>query len=374
MPRIAPLALTLLLATIALGQNSAPSSHMVFDDNFAGDIIVNQVRVPKAGHAMYTYYEALGWRGKGAGYAGIQVHPRAHNFIFSIWDHKAHKGPIRAIHHGPGTETKPFGGEGTGLKSWNFELGWKTDVWYTLVARTWPDGENTNFGFWTRAGDTKKWTHMVTMNVAAADAKFEGSTDAFIEDWVNSGIHPRTTNLREGWKRASDGQWKPFAQGRYSVNSWDLKPGKRSYDLRTNWDGGIGKDEAGQFYYMTAGGKQTKPTTTNPSKHTITRADKTPSFEPIQIESIEAEIKEGKLNVRWQNEATTSPQFSYEIAIFDNATGEGKPVFKSQHNVAHDRATTIDTKAADLKEKGYFLHLRIQDIFDNQSKWKIVKL
>ena len=67
-------------------QKSAPSSHMVFDDNFAGDIIINEVRVPKAGEAMYTYYETLGWRGGGAGYAGIQSHPKAHNFIFSIWD------------------------------------------------------------------------------------------------------------------------------------------------------------------------------------------------------------------------------------------------------------------------------------------------
>ena len=120
---------------MAHAQNSAPSSHFVFDDNFDGDIIINEVRVPKSGEAMYTYYEALGWRGRGAGYAGIQVHPRAHNFIFSIWDHKEHTAPIKAVYHGPGTETQGFGGEGTGLKSWNLKLGWKTDVWYTLAAR-----------------------------------------------------------------------------------------------------------------------------------------------------------------------------------------------------------------------------------------------
>ncbi len=36
-------------AVAAYGQNAAPSSHLVFDDNFDGDIIINEVRVPKAG-------------------------------------------------------------------------------------------------------------------------------------------------------------------------------------------------------------------------------------------------------------------------------------------------------------------------------------
>jgi len=38
----------------ANGQNSAPSSHLVFDDNFDGDIVINEVRVPKSGEALYT--------------------------------------------------------------------------------------------------------------------------------------------------------------------------------------------------------------------------------------------------------------------------------------------------------------------------------
>ena len=123
---------------------------MVFDDRFEGDILIQEVRVPKTGEAMYTYYETLGWRGLGAGYAGIQAHPKAHNYIFSIWDHKNHTAPIRAVYHGAGTKTEGFGGEGTGLKSWNFELGWDTDVWYTLVLRSWEVKNHTHimgFGF-----------------------------------------------------------------------------------------------------------------------------------------------------------------------------------------------------------------------------------
>ena len=197
----------------AFAQDSAPSSHLVFDDSFAGDIIINEVRVPRDGEALYTYYEALGWRGLGAGYAGIQAHPQSHLYIFSIWDHAEHQAPIKAVYRGPGTETVGFGGEGTGLKSWNFKLGWSTDVWYTLVARNWPTGNQTHYGFWVRAGDTRRWTHVVTMEVAAK-ASFEGSTDAFIEDWARTGANRRTTHLRDGWKRAVGGTWHAFRQGR----------------------------------------------------------------------------------------------------------------------------------------------------------------
>ena len=255
-----PLTFVLLsTAFVVVAQNSAPSSHFVFDDRFDGDIVINEVRVPKSGEAMYTYYEALGWRGRAAGYAGIQAHPRGHIYIFSIWDHKEHTTPIRAVHRGAGTLTEKFGGEGTGLKSWNFELGWETDTWYTLVSRAWPIGEHTFYGYWVRSGKTGQWTHLVTMDVAAKEAFFKGSTDAFIEDWLNTGSKPRTTNLRGGWKRKLDGQWHAFQSGRYSVNRWDLVPGKRSFNFRTNLDGGVASDDDGSFYFMTAGGRDTKP-------------------------------------------------------------------------------------------------------------------
>jgi hypothetical protein len=97
---------TLSLFTLSgfAGENAAPSSHMVYNDaSFDGDILINEVRVPKNGEAMYTYYEALGWGGKAGGYAGIQAHPKAHNYIFSIWDHKEHTAPIKAVYHGSGT-------------------------------------------------------------------------------------------------------------------------------------------------------------------------------------------------------------------------------------------------------------------------------
>jgi hypothetical protein len=364
-----------LLGESLSAQTSAPSSHMVFDDHFPGDIIINQVRVPMDGEAMYTYYEALGWRGLGAGYAGIQAHPKAHNFIFSIWDHKAHTAPIKAVHHGPGTETKGFGGEGTGLKSWNFELGWKKGIWYTLVARSWPVGDHTYFAFWARAGDTKKWTHLVTMDVGAKNALFEGRTDAFIEDWLNTGAHPRTTHLRNGWKRKKDGSWFPFGSGRYSVNSWDLVEGKRSYNFRTNWNGGIAKDAEGEFYFMTSGGKETVAEVKNPSNHILKRKESKPAFDPVAIEKLNAKWNNStnSLDVTWKVKETDSPQFSYLIEIFNDEKCEGNPLFSIQENVPHQRSYNVSLDKNDTYS-GKYLKVHLTDIFDQQGKPIIQKI
>jgi len=358
----------------AHAQDSAPSSHLVFDDNFDGDIIINEVRVPKSGAAMYTYYETLGWRGTGAGYAGLQVHPKAHLYIFSIWDNKQHTAPIKAVHRGPGTEVVGFGGEGPGLKSWNFDLGWSTDVWYTLVARTWPVGDHTHYGHWVRAGDTKRWTHLVTMDVAAK-ASFQGGTDAFLEDWSNTGKNPRTTHLRGGWKRKLDGTWFPFGAGRYSVNAWDLEPGKRSFNYRTNWDGGVQQDQTGKFYFMVSGGAATVPSTANPSTHQLKRSESVPDYQKIKIDDLTALRTNGKtLSVSWELDQTTMPQFSYEIKVFDKQAVHGKPLITVSNQVPQATSASVDVSSLDLAGGRYYVQLECVDILDRRSDAEVVPL
>ena len=357
-----------LAGSLFAGQNAAPSSHLVFDDNFEGDIVINEVRVPQSGVAMYTYYEALGWRGGASGYAGIQVHPRGNNFIFSIWDHKDHAAPIKAVHRGPGTITQKFGGEGTGLKSWNFELGWEPDTWYTLVSRSWVVGDHTFYGFWARSGETKKWTHLVTMDVAVKKAFFKGGTDAFIEDWLETGKNVRTTNLRGGWKRKLNGDWHAFQSGRYSVNYWDLEPGKRSFNFKTNWNGGVAKDEAGSFYFMTAGGEDTKPSAANPSRHKIKRKDTKPKYEAIELKSAKLRLaKRGKLVVTWETDSRSLPQFGFKITGHANPSGQGEPLFQLESVEPHARRAELPMKKA-LGQAQVFIHLFCRDILGNESQ------
>ncbi|HAA72926.1 MAG TPA: hypothetical protein DCE55_27555 [Planctomycetaceae bacterium] len=362
------------VCNVGSAQDSAPSSHMVFDDRFPGDIIINTVRVPKAGAAMYTYYEALGWRGTGAGYAGIQVHPRAHLYLFSIWDHKDHSAPIRAVYRGADTETVGFGGEGTGLKSWNFKLGWDTDVWYTLLARNWPVGQHTYFGFWVRDGNTQRWTHLVTMDVAAPQARFEGGTDAFIEDWSNTGKHARTSHLRRGWKRKLDGNWHPFGNTRYSVNAWDLDPGKRSFHFRRNYDGGIRRGQDGPFYFMTAGGVGTEPTTTNPARFQIPRSQTTPDYPPLAWGAVSAEIDaEQQLKVTWEVDPTSTAPFAYQIRLLNKRNG-GTALAEWKITQPHARSAEVSLAKLRLARRIYYAQLTAVDVLDRPAPTVMIKL
>src|SRR6478752_3940162 len=153
--------LTLVLFTsISLfGQGAAPSSHLNYSGgNANSDIWMNSVNVQTT--ATCTYYSTMGWNTgqEGGGYCGIQDHPNGKVFIFSIWDPSNHL-PIVGAHVGPGTEISNFGGEGTGLKSLNFALGWSPNTWYNLVTRAWQYNGHTFFGFWSQDMSTSIWTH-----------------------------------------------------------------------------------------------------------------------------------------------------------------------------------------------------------------------
>lgn len=355
------------------GENAAPSSHLVFDDRFPGDIVINEVRVPAEGEALYTYYETLGWGGKAGGYAGIQAHPRGRNYIFSIWDHKEHAAPIKAVYRGAGTITQTFGGEGTGLKSWNFDLGWRPDTWYTLVARCWARGDHTFHGFWVRSGASGVWSHLVTMEVAAKGAWFEGGTDAFIEDWLETGENARTTHLRGGWKRKLDGSWFAFGEGRYSVNKWDLEEGKRSFNYRNSWNGGVARDEQGAYYFMTAGGAAARPSVANPSVHAIERRETEPGYPALKIsEATVRWLDDSRLEVAWELDERGAPQFSCDVRM---QRQEGQEVSLAKVTVAEPHARSTVLTLPKRREEGETIKVWIKgrDILDREGKEFVIE-
>lgn len=361
------------LGVSAFGQDAAPSSHMVFDDNFPGDIVIISVRVPADGEAMYTYYEGLGWRGTAAGYAGLQAHPNGHNFICSVWDNPAHTAAITAVHRGPGTKTEGFGGEGTGLKSWNFELGWDVDAWYTLVGRCWAVGDHTQLGMWVHSEATNEWTHLVTFDVAVAGARFEGGTDAFLEDWLDTGKEGRTTNLRGGWKRRLDGSWYPFAQARYSVNAWDLEPGKRSFAMREVWDGGVRGEGADAYYFMSAGGKST-PSTANPSQHAIVRDETAPAFPAGKLsECGVAPVAKNDWELSWKCDPKAAPPYAFVVETFATEEGTGTPLTREVIVEPHRRSHVLPRDlAAAVKPRA--VKLSCIDLFDREADSRLVVL
>ncbi|XP_046558853.1 uncharacterized protein LOC124267911 [Haliotis rubra] len=286
--------------------NRAPSCHMWFDDGKKGDILMQDVYVPSHGVTQCTYYCCLQWNGglNGGGYCGIQEHPDGQCYIFSIWDPTTTNEAIEAVYRHEGTKTEKFGGEGTGLKSMNFKIGWKPDHWYTVVARRWDYKGHTYFGFWVRDQVANKWFHLVTMDFPVPEIYFETPTVCFIEDWIGNGDKYRRVNFKNGYKRTTEGSWLPFQKATFNVLQEDAC---RLYN--DNYDGGID----GTSFFMQTG----KGTTPSPILATDRRfrcqdaANSEPSNDPICFTIKEVTSKK----VTWSVPESSTPQFAYRVIV-----------------------------------------------------------
>ena len=281
----------------------APSCALWFQDKHEGDILVHEVRVPKLGAAKFTYYCCLQWNTgqDGGGYCGIQDHPDGRCYIFSLWDARTSKEPIVPIFTGPGTVTQTFGGEGTGLKSMNFELGWDTDRWYTIVVRRWDmDGKWTYFGFWVEDQEAQKWTHLVTMRFPLPGISFRSSTACFVEDWHGNGKNIRRVLLRNGFKRHLDKTWIHFSAANFSVNQEEA-----CKHFNENYDAGC---EDNCFYMQT--GCLTIPKSDLKNCPQISRIS---SDQPEKPEMTFEITKVTHEKVEWEISPSSPPQFRFEV-------------------------------------------------------------
>lgn len=346
----------------ANSQNRAPSLWLRYGDHFKGDILINTMRI-QAPSPLYTYYCALQWNAglEGGGYCGIQEHPNGRNFIFSIWDPISSNLPITAPYTGHGTQVQNFGGEGTGLKSWNFDLGWETGTWYTFVARSWPGANNnTFFGYWVFDKGNAHWYHLVTMDYPVSDIGFSSQTGSFIEDWLGNGDNRREQQMKGGWKRrSSNSSWNPFLSAHFSRTAPD--PGAANY--LENYDGGISED----FYFMKSGSEDLHPdSNSSGSLLNINSDHRKPEFETAQISDIIVTENEFSLSVSWSVSTAQSPQFSYHFSVFNNPEFTGSPILSIDKAIPEDRALELEIRSITTPGT-YYTKFYVTDIFGRAS-------
>jgi hypothetical protein len=340
--------------------DAAPSCHLYYSGGYANaDIWMNSVNVSTS--TMYTYYSVMGWNtgAEGGGYCGIQDHPDGKNFIFSIWD-PSNQQKIIGAYAGPGTNIENFGGEGTGLKSWNFKLGWKTGTWYTLVTRVWQKNGHTFFGFWSQDQSTQIWTHLVTMDYPVANVTLNGGNDAFIEDWIGSGANIRKVLFKDAWQRSTTGTWKLLKNSGFSANAGDaVRNG--IYDQAFN--AGV---ENGAFFMQT-GGNTTHSFSGRSTSLSISSTATSPNTTTGEINhylsSYNANTK--MVNVFWDINQYKSPQHAYTFEVFDNPNFTGAAKITYTDKVPQQR--TLSANVASLANGTYYTRLTITDIFDNVS-------
>ncbi len=337
-------------------QDRAPSCYLHPQDYFAGDIITKTIQAPYA--TTYTYYCAMGWSGAG-GYCGIQAYPDGGRpYIFSIWD-PPNGQAITAPYAHPDTEVVPFGGEGTGLRSMNFQVGWNTGQWYTLVARAWDVGSHTYFGYWSHDVSGSTWTHFVTMDYPVANARFDGNTWCFIEDWLGNGWNSREYYIKDGWKRRTNGSWF----GMSTMTFTEVYPDAGCANYIDNYDAGV---ENG-YYYLISGGA-TQPSFSN---RTTVLNNIPPGSSPDKP-AIVFSITDATIDsVAWDVPASSTPQFGYTIYVNSvEATYAIEPETRSA-TISADAGDNIEVVLEDLLGRTSSQSTTISDGAALTARWKL---
>ncbi|KAK7100558.1 uncharacterized protein [Littorina saxatilis] len=329
----------------------APSLWLKYDYSEPGDILLQDVFVPSSGLAKCTYYCCLNWNSgqEGGGYCGIQDHPDGRAFIFSIWDpQKVKDVPITAVSKGPGTWTDRFGGEGTGLKSMNFELGWKEDQWYTMVVRRWnsPDGEATRFGCWVHDHNLDTWTHLITMEYPVPQVYFTGGVVSFLEDWGFTSQNYRCVHYKGGFKCRLDKTWMPFDIAKFQVNMYDVNNGTAT----TNFKAHCKSSKEG---ICIAAGADVKGDTGTCCTFNNQACDPHPKKQSIKLKSIEFVEK----LLTWAVDKGSPPQFGFKVMAGEKGvcTGIGESVTGVQLEMC---------VLQEMREEGVLV-LKVEDILGN---------
>ena len=363
MKHIVLLMVFISMCKIGYSQNRAPSLYLNYQDEGQGDIIINTLRV-ESPSPLYTYYCGLLWNsGQDAGgYCGMQEHPDGRNFIYSLWDPISSTDPITVEYAHPNTDVANFGGEGTGLRSLNFGIGWETNQWYSLVSRAWNANSNSSlFGYWVYDQSNSIWHHLVTMNYPVPNLKFNTKTSSFIEDWLGNGSEARTVHHNNGWKRkTSDNSWNSFEKSYFDR----VFPDAGTINYIENYDGGVIEDE---YYFMTSGGTTTPITNEDDVTVFLTNNASDPGFEKGGIFNLVFDRINDNLNISWEIADSTLPQFSYHFKIFDNHELKGNPVLSVDSTTPHTRNFDLDISSL-TNEGEYYTLFHIVDIFDNQSE------
>lgn len=345
-----------------LGFRASPSS-----GSSAVDIQMLRMRVTAT--TPSTYFEAFGWDAgePGGGYAGIQDASTGggycgtgpdtgYIYIFSLWDAPSGEQSF-VVYTNPTGTTCRFGGEGTGVHYLNYAMPWRVGSWYQLVVRAWNYGASTYYALWSYDESANVWTDHATLGYPATGVFMDGTPGAFLEDFGETGQNIRAGEYNEAWLRAVSKQWVGLGYAVFAVNTSATNNGPyyNSFDAGTR---------EGAFY-MQCGG-DTTPSAQPGALFSLPEASAVPSLSVGTTLSAGASysVATGQLIVSWSSDPKSSPQFGYEVDVFDNSSLSGSPVF-SQSDVAPD-VRSISTNIA-LTGTTYFVRIVTTDIFDHPA-------
>jgi hypothetical protein len=296
----------------------------------------------------------------GAGYCGIQDSGSlGRNYIIALWDPASGGGTSTAVYWDPSGTIVRSCGEGCGITYKNYNIPWQVNQWYRLVARAWDYQGQTYFALWSYDETGQVWTHHATFAFPIPGTRFDaggGAIGSFLENFSTDDAQDvRRDNLNDGWGRSASSGWIPFSSAVFNY-------GTTTGPYANAYDAGVQNGA----YYLQSGG-DTTPTLSPGATLTLPFTVTAPSFPVGLIDSVTASynLTANQITVSWVVDETASPQFTYEVDIFNNPEFTGSPIV-SYSDTAPDVRSIVLTPPA-LGTTLYYARVSITDIFDQAA-------
>lgn len=334
-----------------------------FDMANSGELWYSEAMADNTCKKVNTYYSTLNFSlGPRGGYAGIQYKPNEiYNNIFSMWDIQDSNVPQCTTEYvAPSTYVDGFGGEGTGLHTDN-PMPWTPGTWYATVVRRWSIGDGkTRIGFFMYNYGTQKWKHYVTIVTPENDAKFTGTKlGAFVENWNSAASKDtRCGYFRNFWSMNAQGNWSKPA--RYTAaagaGSWGAETAFNNTAIKVTSCGTTPAPAGSSVTFNSITQDGTKPSTALP----ITVTTVTPSYN----------AGNNSMNVTWANSETTSPQLSYKVSLYTEASwGNGYTPVAVVTGIRPDQRSASVPLPANSQPGKYYVSVVLEDIFKQTSNF-----
>lgn len=230
-----------------------PSVHMAYAlPEEPTEWFYNEIRVPKEGEVMHSYYMACGF---GEGYFGMQFNsPTERRVLFSVWSPFETQDPklipeedrIQLLRRGKEVHIGEFGNEGSGGQSY-LKYNWKADETYKFLMRIRPDGKgNTSYTAYFFATEEGQWRLVASFLRPKTDTWYTRA-HSFLENFSpEQGYLSRQVAFTNQWALGTDGVWRRASEGMFTHDA------TAGAGVRLDYQGGLTSDESA--FYLKMGG------------------------------------------------------------------------------------------------------------------------
>ena len=347
----------------ASGTAHAQAVYTSFNGEDESDGIVQEIRWPSWQGGMYDTWLTRTWDSSDGAYgyfytglpnpdAGSPEPVLDKGVNWSFWPLSGTDDPfatISAEHAGPSAKPSTSIKEGISFAmpaKFNF---FRTQTWYRMVFRSWQPVDGTpHLGFasqWYRDSYSGIWYHHGTVRLPFSVTGI-GRAAGFVEAYGGGKGKVHRVDRRRCYYRKG-GAWK-------SGNE---------FWCNADTSAGLIENDTAAFVELN---------TTNgyvANTHLMINQPATPTFflDPVVVTNITASYSGTQLLVKWESPNTSSPQFTFQVDVYDNAGHTGAPVASFYDIVPQARQHLLTFPSGVTP----YPQLTIVDIFDQTNSTAI---